>query len=439
MNLIRKQDEFSDLLSVASIDKRSLLEEAFKNLPERHRLKVASSWLSDGIHARHIDYPQTVREVLLFRLSRSPYLRMAYNISAVTQIALTFFDVAQCDYQYETGHNALFRDNGAPTRMCLTILDLLFLGVFGFDLFLKYSINPTKKSLQNKPWSTFRLAICLFVLIDCCVFFLQPTSPRLMRCVFPFLLISRRNNLKLMAQGLLVSAYKALPVVKALVSLLIVWGFVGFLYFRDTDNDNAFSNPAEGTATALHCFTSRPYVLKALNTIYPNNQASALYFVGLSLAADVLCISLIVAVGAKHYKQFAGYILHARLVDRRHALECAFIAVRTASMQNSANTNIERGGVENFGDNTEKQSRDSDTVDAYVDADADADTGMGVGADAGVAVGVSYDTWVLLCSHVTGKYATSPYTAGFIFDFAVSNDPRQDRGDRGGVDGNEGG
>ena len=82
--------------------------------------------------------------------------------------------------------------------------------------------------------------------------------------------------------------------------------------FISTDFCNCSVLVGEGIAEALHCFTSRPYVLKSLDTIYSENQASALYYVSLTLAADVLCIALIVATGAKHYKQFAGNILHNR-------------------------------------------------------------------------------------------------------------------------------
>jgi hypothetical protein len=117
-----------------------------------------------------------------------------------------------------------------------------------------FAVNPTRKSLLNKPWSTLRLFICLFVFMDCLLYFTDPGQPRLMRCVFPFLLISKRNNLKLMCQGLLVSGYKSMPIIKALVSILLLWGFIGFVFFRATDgNYHSFRNPGTLYAVLYLC------------------------------------------------------------------------------------------------------------------------------------------------------------------------------------------
>ena len=164
---------------------------------------------------------------------------------------------------------------------------------------------------------------------------------------------------------------------KPLYLYLTLYIFPPFLY--------GFYTTGEGIAEALHCFTSRPYVLKALDSIYSSNQASAMYFVSLTIAADILCIALIVATGAKHYKQFAGNILHNRLVDRRHAITCAFYAI------------ADRGKVNN--------------------SETDEDPGLGMT--------VSRQIWVNLCSRMVGKYAPSTQTANFIYDLVINGDPRR--------------
>lgn len=182
--------------------------------------------------------------------------------------------------------------------------------------------------------------------------------------------------------------------------------------------------PGTGIAEALHCFTSRPYVLKALNTIYPNNQASALYFVSLTLAADVLCIALIVATGAKHYKQFAADILHQRLVDRRHAITCAFHAVAIAPVPaENSNDSADAEDGEGVQEGQSTLERDADKRHSHTRSPHSRTEASPQVIDAEWRV--SREQWLRLCEKLGGKYATPPHTASFIFDMAVTADPRQ--------------
>lgn len=243
MSLTAKQDEWSNLLFTESIERSPLAKDLYEPLHTSDRLDLAAAWLSDGIHARHTDYPRSALEIKFFKISRSAVIRGLFNVAVLFQILFTFLDNTRCDHEYKSVDTTMFHENGVPTRLTITILDLCFLCLYLFDLFLVFAVNPSKKSFTSKPWSTFRLFICLFVLMDCLLYFIDPSQPRLMRCVFPFLLISRRNNLKLMVQGLLVSAYNSLPIIKALVSILVLWGFAGFFFFRATDGSDAFNNP----------------------------------------------------------------------------------------------------------------------------------------------------------------------------------------------------
>ena len=256
MSLTAKQDDWSNLLFIDSISKPPAAEDMFENLSSNDRLELAATWVSDGIHARHTDYPKTSQEIKYFKLSRSAKLRALFNVAVIIQLLSTFLDNRSCDHDYSHPHYTLFHPNGAPTRLLLTVLDLVFLVLYSWDLFLNFAVNPSRKSLLAKPWSTLRLLICVFVLLDCIFYFADPSQPRLMRSVFPFLLISKRNNLKLMCQGLMVSAYKSLPIIKALVSILVLWGFFGFVFFRTTDTEDlAFANPGKECFFYLHTCT----------------------------------------------------------------------------------------------------------------------------------------------------------------------------------------
>ena len=262
MSLNAKQDDWSNLLTIESIDQPPPPDSIFSLLNAEDRLELAAVWVSDGIHARHTDYPKTSKEVQYFKMSRSAYLRGIFNIAVIIQLLATFLDNTKCDHDYSNDGNRLFNPNGSPTRLTLTILDLVCLVVYLYELFLVFIVNPSRKSLTSKPWSTLRLLICLFVILDCLIYFIDPTQPRLMRCVFPFLLISKRNNLKLMCQGLIISAYKSLPIIKALVSILILWGFIGYFFFNATDgNTTAFSNPGREIYGIM-------YILYYIHSIY---------------------------------------------------------------------------------------------------------------------------------------------------------------------------
>jgi hypothetical protein len=155
----------------------------------------------------------------------------------------------------------------------------------------------------------------------------------------------------------------------------------------------------QGIATALHCFTSRPFVLKAVDAIYPSNQASTAYFISLTLAADILCIALIVAVGAKQYKLFAGKILHNRWVDRRHAVTCAFhVLPASVPVQDTA-------------------------VTVAADTTSD-DAASSSSSAAGAVRTINRDAWLSMCAQLQGKYAPTGHAANFIFDMVTSGDPR---------------
>lgn len=159
-----------------------------------------------------------------------------------------------------------------------------------------------------------------------------------------------------------------------------------------------------------------------MDTIYANNQASTVYFITLTLAADILCIALIVAVGAKHYKQFAGSILHQRLVDRRHAVSCAFRAVA------SCNTTIHDVDEVGVGAQDDEKSITSD-AESYKQQQYEEDFNHSGKRE----LRVSKEDWICMCSHMTGKYAPTPHNAAFIFDLVVDGDPREHIDDSGEV------
>jgi hypothetical protein len=146
-------------------------------------------------------------------------------------------------------------------------------------------------------------------------------------------------------------------------------------------------------------------------------------------AAAILSIALIVSTGAKHYKQFAANILHNRLVDRRHAVTCAFHAIAAPpdeDIRNSIGEASAATGVHTAGEGTAHSSLDS--ADPSNSSVSSSDLRSDPRATPEVIDSswrVSRQRWMQLCAGMGGKYVTTPHTANFIFDMAVNADPRQ--------------
>jgi hypothetical protein len=79
MSLTDKQNDWSNLLYDDAIGVPLPDRGLTGNLTDEDRLNVAALWVTDGIHARHTDYPKSSREVQYLKLSRSAWLRSCYE------------------------------------------------------------------------------------------------------------------------------------------------------------------------------------------------------------------------------------------------------------------------------------------------------------------------------------------------------------------------
>jgi hypothetical protein len=329
-------DEWGHLLLISGAGEKIPFanHEIFGDITKKHL--CASIWILDAIHARAIDYPRNDDELVKLKRVRSSTLRMMFNIASMYQIFAPFLNKPVCAYTSSKSELTYsgwtwFSNGGAPTITALATFDIACLMIFAYDLYLSFGVNPSRKSFFSKPWTFFRLiaTICLFGAIIATFAGLYDAQLYL-RCLFPFIMISRRNNLKLMLQGLLHSAYYTLNVVVALTCIIILWGSIGFFLFRNIEIEgNHFTSLSSGIFTALHCFTARGYSLRVLNEIYPTQIMAALWFVTLTISADILCTALIIATGWRQYKEFAAKIIMKRLLDRKKAVYCAFLGFAT--------------------------------------------------------------------------------------------------------------
>lgn len=102
---------------------------------------------------------------------------------------------------------------------------------------------------------------------------------------------------------MLFSAYYSLFVQGVLFVVLFVWGSAGFFLFHNIDVDNKFSTFFSSILTTLHCYSSRPTVLYVLNPFFLDNIfGTAFWAVTLSIVADIMVTSLIIAMGKRYYR-----------------------------------------------------------------------------------------------------------------------------------------
>ena len=330
--VLQQQKEWEYLLHISGKDEKIPFspQELFGDVKRKHM--AAAVWVIDAIHARAVEYPRTDVELDRLTIARSAWLRNLFNLAAVYQIVAPFLNRPLCSVSSTTNGWDWFVNGGPPTLPALATFDIISLAIFSYDLYVNLSVNPSHKLALNKPWTVFRLLTTIFLFGAIISTFSGDYSAQLyLRCLFPFLLVSRRNNLKLMFQGLVHSIYYTFHVVFALSCLILMWGLVGFFLFRYiAATGSRFNTVSSAIFSALHCYTTRPFTLLALNDVFDNESLSALWFVTLTLFADVLCTAFIIAVGTRQYREFAANILKKRLLHRKKATFSVFEGFATS-------------------------------------------------------------------------------------------------------------
>lgn len=273
-------------------------------------------WLKDAFHARPIDFPRSDTELYYHKVARSRWFRFLFDLTVAIQVLITVF--------FSTNVCATPLSGNAEILFLLTNLFSIF--VYLADLALAFGINSSSKKITRKPFSFLRLVFCILLLVDLFSYTnLKYYRFRVIRSIYPFFFISRRTNMKRMLQATFAAAWKSRPVIIALMSILLLWGFLGFFIFSGLVVPTPrFETPWAGTFTCLHVFTSRPFALISMNPYFEQMQSAPFFFVTLTIAADLICIALIVANSTSEFKTFSARILVGRLKNRKRALERIF-------------------------------------------------------------------------------------------------------------------
>jgi hypothetical protein len=188
--------------------------------------------------------------------------------------------------------------------------------------------NPKKYDHGYFNHSGFYRCLASFITqLDCLIFFSGVNTGRFSRAFFPAIYVSRRSSFRNIFSGLVRSLKGATAIIKFLVFTTLIWGFIGFCIFRDSDNLSTveegeefllgrFDTFGSSLFAVLLCYTSRASTLYVMNPFYKLTQFSALYFVTLTVFADILCINLMVAVGNSEYASYSSKLFISRLQRR---------------------------------------------------------------------------------------------------------------------------
>lgn len=307
------------------------------DLTDSEKSLLASLWYCDAISGRRIDFAQSTFELRCLTFTRSRRNLIFFSLACATHISLPFLKAPYCPWSnYINNVNQSHDDQlypHYPTRDTLISIEFFILIIYFAELTARLFVNNLHNfqaknyriDLKDK-WTTFRL-ICVFaIFLDVLCDAGNISSFRWTTGLVPFVYISRRKSLRQMLQGLIIATYQTYGVLLLLLTTLFVWSYAGYLLFRnfETETENRFSNLWESFLTCLHIFASRTFSILALNPYFKESSVASLFFVTLTIGADLLCSSLLIAIGSREYRKFASEVFRKQSKKRRFALESVF-------------------------------------------------------------------------------------------------------------------
>eukprot|EP00602_Paraphysomonas_sp_CaronLab_P008688 CAMPEP_0185036272 /NCGR_PEP_ID=MMETSP1103-20130426/28990_1 /TAXON_ID=36769 /ORGANISM="Paraphysomonas bandaiensis, Strain Caron Lab Isolate" /LENGTH=1059 /DNA_ID=CAMNT_0027573757 /DNA_START=43 /DNA_END=3225 /DNA_ORIENTATION=- len=302
---------------------------------EENKFSLLALWFDDGVLGWKIDYPNTPFELHCYRFIKSRQFLGIYTVLCFMHICSPFLEEPSCPWN-DVKHDrsvGMFNSGGGKylSPFVVNMFGLICVLAYILEILLRLSINNhKKKAAENLPfykdnWILFRIIASSILLLDLLVFFGTGRPIRFARALLPFIYISRRNSMRQLMHGLLISFYKSINILMLYLAVLLIWSYVGFILFRkvDTDENNRFVSLPESLLTCLHALTARSWNAFVVNEYFDKHAASGVFFVSLLLFGDLLCTNLVVAVGNRQYRIFATRIFNRQLRNRRQA----FVAI----------------------------------------------------------------------------------------------------------------
>ena len=364
-DLKKRQKEWVDLLLLANdiglpTDPTTvnLHKSACLLLPPSQKDTLAASWIDDSIHARQIYFPENKLQNWCYTMFRGRELRFLFNLAFFCQLVGPIFEVPYYSSYDVWNVHSWDAPYGFLSRKTLCVFDMVFVSVFLFDCICIFIANPpglssvlheewnwSVKTFFKVPSGLFRFIASLFILVDCCQTIGGVHTERWTRALVPLIFITRRGNYRSIAKGVTRAINKTGSILKFIFFIILIFGFVGhclFSNFSETkggeqeiaDDEGAaftlsrFNTYSQALETCLLCFTSRVSSLFIMQDFYRINQFSVLYFVVLSLIADMILMSLMTAIGSSEMGQYSVQLLMSRMRRRYEAALAAFVIMQ---------------------------------------------------------------------------------------------------------------
>ena len=273
--------------------------------------RILSLWFGQAVNGKTFLHPQTADQVWYYSVHDSEAVKLFLELTTCFLMLLPALYQPYCSAEHgDAGALANPPSTHKEADHALTCLLLIGIVVQFADIFF-YFKSSTMEDLwswkntsafdNHRFWMAARILTCVSIFVDSIVYFIDNRNPLFMRALFPILFISRRENLQHLFEGTYFAIRKSWSIYRVVVMTIVIWSFTGYCLFNKLTGNHtsrllapSFVTYWDSLATCFKCYLSRPSVLFSLNTYFPLDQGSALFFVTLTLVADIFGSSLIV-------------------------------------------------------------------------------------------------------------------------------------------------
>lgn len=315
-------------------------------LSQPSQLKVACLWLMDSLRGAQINYPISDSQLASLQILKSRQFSAFIYVITILQVMAIFLVVPRClltSSPEGAGKSAI-------PRLALNIFDIIcaFFYLIEACLHIHAIESPqlavaraadsaerrTAFTVLTQSWTGLRVLCTLLIVIKGIVPIAQPSNGlnniRLVRCIFPVLLVTRNDNYIDIMKGIGLSFRESKPVYKLFATIIFLFSFVGYWLFHRLQTDaDRFENLPMSFLTVLHCATAAPFSLYVLTPYFSDySMLSPVFFLILSYVIEVLCVNLIVAAGSVHFNKYGEEVLRMRMTRRYDALLAIWCLLR---------------------------------------------------------------------------------------------------------------
>ncbi|RYH20552.1 ion transporter [archaeon] len=323
-----------------------MLTHCITRLPNQCLNEVAGIWLMDALTGSVLRFPTSIGQLQSLKILRNKYFYKLIYLVTLLQMFAIFLVVPRCIVDSSSDSAG----RSAIPRLALNIFDLLCALIYLSEAFLhihaiespELSVDrggdKNKKSIVTvftKSWTGIRVLAIVMIAIKSILPLANPTVPindiRLIRCIFPILLITRNDNYADIMKGILLSVKESKPVYKLFLAIVFVFTFAGYCLFHRYETDaGRFLSIFQALLTTLQCSVAAPFSLYVLTPYFSDtSQLTPIFFLMLSYFIEVLCVNLIVAAGNVHFNKFGEQTLNMRLARRYDGLLTIWLLLKS--------------------------------------------------------------------------------------------------------------